>query len=297
MRSRMCAALLLAALLAVLSACSKQPVRTDRTSPSTLEVASGQYLPAGALLSPGPDSNQTARAAVTTPLWTPGQTTHAPSAHPVCTASPAPTPTATPTRTPTPAPTRAPTRSAALNTPTPTHVATSAAADTPAPTRAATPAATPAPTPTATPDPTDAVTPAPQGYLSETGKAYYLCDLANEERVRNGLHVLEWDDSLAAAAHNHCLDMAENQFFSHVSPTWGGFPARIAASGVSYSTAGENLACIPGYDGTTSAAHQALMRSTEHRENILSSAYTRIGIAAIYDAANDRCYFVQWFAG
>ena len=75
MRSRMCAALLLAALLAVLSACSKQPVRTDRTSPSTLEVASGQYLPAGALLSPGPDSNQTARAAVPARHGHPGSPT------------------------------------------------------------------------------------------------------------------------------------------------------------------------------------------------------------------------------
>jgi uncharacterized protein YkwD len=39
------------------------------------------------------------------------------------------------------------------------------------------------------------------------------------------------------------------------------------------------------------------MDSEGHRANILSEKFTRIGIAAVYDAGDDVCYFVQWFAG
>lgn len=157
--------------------------------------------------------------------------------------------------------------------------------------RTATPAGTNAVRATAAPEPTES-----GGFYSETNKAGEMFGLVNQARAAAGLPDYAWDATLAPPAMKHCRDMAENDFFSHTSPTWGGFSARAAASGVRAAILGENLAYVTGYAGTASIAHELLMNSEGHRANILSEEFTRIGIAAVYDAGDDVCYFVQWFA-
>lgn len=62
--------------------------------------------------------------------------------------------------------------------------------------------------------------------------------------------------------------------------------------GVSYNTAGENLAG----NQTVEAAHTALMNSQGHRENILSGNYTEVGIGVV-DGGPYGKMFVQLFKG
>jgi uncharacterized protein YkwD len=171
--------------------------------------------------------------------------------------------------------------------------ATAAPAGAPARTATVTPAVAPTtfPTPSA-PTSTDG-----GGFYSESLKADEMFGLVNQARAAAGLPAYTWDATLVPPAMKHCRDMAENNFFSHTSPTWGGFSARAAASGVSATILGENLAYVTGYAGTAAIAHELLMDSEGHRANILSEKFTRIGIAAVYDAGDDVCYFVQWFAG
>jgi uncharacterized protein YkwD len=62
--------------------------------------------------------------------------------------------------------------------------------------------------------------------------------------------------------------------------------------GITYQTAGENLAG----NQTVDRAHTSLMNSQGHRENILSSNYSEVGIG-IVDGGPYGKMFVQLFKG
>lgn len=104
-----------------------------------------------------------------------------------------------------------------------------------------------------------------------------MFQLVNQERVNAGLQPLEWDPELVPVARAHSQEMFEEGYFSHQSPNTGSPFDRLAAAGIQYMTAGENLALAP----TVEIAHQGLMDSPGHRANILEPAYGRIGIGAV----------------
>ena len=85
--------------------------------------------------------------------------------------------------------------------------------------------------------------------------------------------------------------MACNSFFSHTSPTTGTPFDRIAAAGYSYSAAGENIAA--GY-GAPAALVEGWMGSEGHRDNILSTSFTHIGLG--YASRGESAYGVYWTA-
>ncbi len=118
-----------------------------------------------------------------------------------------------------------------------------------------------------------------------------LLQLVNEERQRAGLHPLQPDPQLTAAARAHARDMLAQGYFAHVDDA-GKTPAdRARAAGVRFTVAGENLALAP----TVELAHRGLMESPGHRANILSPLYTRIGIG-VADAGLHGKMFAQEFA-
>ena len=160
---------------------------------------------------------------------------------------------------------------------------------TPAPTAAV----TPAPTEAVTPAPTAAVTPAPtEETRPVSGDVQTLLQLINTDRAKNGLSALTLDSSLSAAALSHSLDMQANGFFSHTSPTYGSFQARLAASGIRTLGAGENIARY----ATLEKAHAALMASEGHRANILGANYTHVGLGIVYDSSQGAYIITEWFA-
>lgn len=119
-----------------------------------------------------------------------------------------------------------------------------------------------------------------------------MLDLINEERRALGLPPLIMDRSLVAVARAHSVDMFVNGYFAHESPTTGDPFDRLAAAGISYGIAGENLAFAPDVE----RAHSGLMDSPGHRANILELRYERVGIAAVEGGRHGTMY-TQVFVG
>jgi len=111
-----------------------------------------------------------------------------------------------------------------------------------------------------------------------------LVDLVNEERTQRGIKSLVLDERLVSVARAHSQEMFTLKYFSHESPVSGSPFDRLKSAGITYSRAGENLA----YAQSVSVAHRALMESPGHRENILRSEFTRIGIGVINAPAYGR---------
>ena len=104
-----------------------------------------------------------------------------------------------------------------------------------------------------------------------------LLNLINSERTSRNLTPLTLSSSLSKVAQDHSLDMSRNKYFSHQSPLGSTPFTRLAQNGIPYSSAGENIAYAP----TISEIHQNLMKSQEHRQNILNPGYSKIGIGIV----------------
>ena len=102
-----------------------------------------------------------------------------------------------------------------------------------------------------------------------------VIDLTNVERKNNGLPALTADAKLNSVAQAKSSDMQQNNYFSHASPTYGSPFDMMRDQGVSYRSAGENIA---KGQRTPQEVVQAWMNSEGHRRNILSSNYTHIGV-------------------
>ena len=114
--------------------------------------------------------------------------------------------------------------------------------------------------------------------------------LVNEIRAQNGLKPLTANWELSRVARYKSEDMASDGYFSHTSPTYGSPFQMITAFGLSYRTAGENIA---RGQQTPQDVVNAWMNSSGHRANILSSAYTQIGVGYCPDGR----YWTQLFIG
>lgn len=114
--------------------------------------------------------------------------------------------------------------------------------------------------------------------------------LVNEIRVQNGLKKLTEDWELSRVARYKSQDMKDNNYFSHTSPVYGTPFQMMKSFGISYKTAGENIA---KGQKTPQAVVNAWMNSSGHRANILNSSYTKIGVGYV---ANGN-YWTQMFIG
>ena len=102
--------------------------------------------------------------------------------------------------------------------------------------------------------------------------------LVNEIRAENGLKVLTYDWELARVARYKSQDMKDDKYFSHTSPVYGTPFQMIKNFGISYRSAGENIA--KGY-ATPQAVVNGWMNSSGHRANILNANYTHIGVGYV----------------
>lgn len=102
--------------------------------------------------------------------------------------------------------------------------------------------------------------------------------LVNEIRVKNGLNALTADWELSRVARYKSQDMKDNNYFSHTSPVYGSPFDMIKNFGISYKSAGENIA---KGQTTPQAVVNAWMNSSGHRANILNSSYTKIGVGYV----------------
>ena len=104
-----------------------------------------------------------------------------------------------------------------------------------------------------------------------------MLELINQERMSRGLKALVMDEELRSVARDHSQDMFERGYFSHYTPEGKDPFARMRDAGVTFRTAGENLALAP----TLQLAHTGLMNSPGHRANILHTQFGRVGIGIL----------------
>lgn len=128
--------------------------------------------------------------------------------------------------------------------------------------------------------------------LSASVSAYEqeVVRLVNVQRAQNGLSPLTLNWELSRVARYKSQDMVDNGYFSHNSPTYGTPFQMIKAFGLSYRSAGENIAYG---QRTPQQVVTAWMNSSGHRANILSTSYTQIGVGYVADGH----YWTQMFIG
>lgn len=118
-----------------------------------------------------------------------------------------------------------------------------------------------------------------------------VLSLVNAERAKAGVRPLVLDWQLSRVAKTKSEDMAGNHYFSHQSPTYGSPFDMMKKFGISYKTAGENIA-----EGQRSAAEvmNSWMNSPGHRANILNGSFTNLGVGY---AEGSGPYWTQQFIG
>ena len=111
----------------------------------------------------------------------------------------------------------------------------------------------------------------------KAGSSYeeQVVQLVNQERAKVGLKPLKSNWEVARVARYKSQDMIDKNYFSNTSPTNGSPLDMMKNFGITYSTAGENIAAG---QATPKEVVNAWMNSEGHRKNILSSQFTEIGV-------------------
>ncbi len=124
----------------------------------------------------------------------------------------------------------------------------------------------------------------------DTGAAEEILRLVNDARAQAGQPALAMDGNLNLAAQVHAMELKQHGSLSHQFPGEPALSSRLAESDLHFDQAGENVAL----DYSATHAHQTLMASDEHRQNLLNADFNAVGIAVVWD----RCqmYLVQDFA-
>ncbi len=115
--------------------------------------------------------------------------------------------------------------------------------------------------------------------------------LVNQERAAQGLSALKINTKLSQVAELKAEDLRDLGYFSHTSPTYGSPFDMMKQFGISYTSAGENIA---KGQKTPDSVMNGWMNSQGHRENILNANYTEIGVGYVTDR-NGGTYWVQMF--
>lgn len=126
----------------------------------------------------------------------------------------------------------------------------------------------------------------PDNIVSLTNEVY---EITNKYRLLVGVSPLKHDLSLEEAANVRAKEISNT--FSHTRPNGTTCFTILSDLGISYGTAGENIAL--GYK-TPEDVMEGWKNSSGHYQNIISSKFNKIGIG-IYEN-NNQHYWVQIFS-
>lgn len=112
----------------------------------------------------------------------------------------------------------------------------------------------------------------------------------NAERVARDLAPYEVDPELKQVARAHAADMVARAYFSHVTPEGITLWDRLDRAGLGPYWAGENIQLNTEVgEPAVTRAIKWFMGSAAHRNNILHSHYTHIGVGVVVnDAISDH---------
>jgi uncharacterized protein YkwD len=135
-------------------------------------------------------------------------------------------------------------------------------------------------------------TPNTIGYETEAALEEELLELTNQHRIGQGLRVLASDDALMQIAREHSYEMAQQGFISHDLPS-GDLKTRMHRASYLYEIVRENVARA----STIAIAQKLLVNSTKHKNNILATDVTRMGIGIVRQKPPDKyLYITEIFA-
>lgn len=114
-------------------------------------------------------------------------------------------------------------------------------------------------------------------------------EITNNYRSLIGVSSLTLDSSLVEAASIRAKELSDS--FSHTRPNGSSCFTVLSELGISYGTAGENIAA--GYSSSQSVM-EGWRSSSGHYQNIISSKFKKIGIGV--NIINNQYYWVQIFS-
>ena len=114
-------------------------------------------------------------------------------------------------------------------------------------------------------------------------------EITNNYRSLVGVSSLTLDSSLVEAANIRAKELSDS--FSHTRPNGSSCFTVLSELGISYGTAGENIAA--GYSSSQSVM-EGWRSSSGHYQNIISSKFKKIGIGV--NIINNQYYWVQIFS-
>jgi uncharacterized protein YkwD len=113
-----------------------------------------------------------------------------------------------------------------------------------------------------------------------------MLELTNAERARHGVPPLEFDVEVLQVARLRAAAQASEPALSHLDGDGEiAFGRLLDEIGLPYAAAAENLARLDVAAPAPQWAQDALMRSREHRDNILNPAFTRLAVGIVVDAS------------
>jgi uncharacterized protein YkwD len=115
--------------------------------------------------------------------------------------------------------------------------------------------------------------------------------LANAARAKAGVQALTLDPLLCDIARMKAYDMANNNYFDHLSPKWGYPEVMVESLGIEFTYQGENIACGAS---TPADAISAWINSPSHYNNIVKKEYSKIGVGHA-TSEDGTVYWVQEF--
>ena len=115
-----------------------------------------------------------------------------------------------------------------------------------------------------------------------------LLEEVQRTRREAGLPELRVDQALVRVARAHSVDMMQNGFIGHRSPTTGTAPERVEHAGIRTGLVLENIG--RGYGAAE--IHRGLLESPGHRANLLNSDVTSVGIAVVAEPEGERMAFI-----
>lgn len=141
----------------------------------------------------------------------------------------------------------------------------------------------------------------PDKTVSEDSFGREVLRLVNDERQKQGVPALKYDDAAEQVAQSKTWEMWDKKYLAHISPytgtlsdqfsTWGGILLGQQAQSI-----GENIAWVENYmEGALTPEFfvKTWMNSEPHRANILNPEFTHMG-AALY-AKGQSAYGAQEF--
>lgn len=137
-----------------------------------------------------------------------------------------------------------------------------------------------------------------QGECELTEHKQEMLSLINEARSQSrqcgnqqfvAVDALAWSCRLEAAAQSHSQDMAKNNYFSHTGPEGVGIQQRVTSHGYEWQAVGENIAA--GH-ASASAVVNGWLESPGHCRNIMSDAFTEMGMAEAHNSESK--YSTYW---